>query len=64
MLDTSRQLSGKHNMYKSMEDTKPTHVQGASNFQCNELIICYRKEEHWKYNKIMIIQMAWLDNNN
>ena len=51
-------------MYKSMEDTKPTHAQGASNFQYKEFSICYRKEEHWKYNIIMIIQMAWIDNNN
>ena len=47
ILDYSRLASRKHNIYKHMQATKPTHAKGKVTFNLKELSTCYLKEEHW-----------------
>ena len=52
---------GEHNIYKHMQGTKTNTCKGRVTFNVNKLSTCYRKEEHWIYDKNMIIQMTWLE---
>ena len=53
--------SRKHIIYKNMQGTKPAHVKVRVTVNVNKLSTCYRKEEHWIYDKNKIIQITWLE---
>jgi hypothetical protein len=39
----------------------PTHAKGRVTFNVDNLSTCYRKEEHWIYDRVKIIKLTLLD---
>ena len=47
IIDYSRYVNWKHNIYQHMQGAKPKHAKGQVTFNVNNLSTSYRKEAHW-----------------